>query len=219
MLFFIFSFTISLAIYLAISGVIYGVLTGGIYLAISGGIYLAIKGGISGSIFAAIFFTKYIFFTRREINFTIKLKHLNTQYEKTVNIGFSWTTFFFGFWVPLLRGDLIRALIFFLIGQIIVSPFYYGIYGDNISILVIGFILIIIYSTIIGFIYNNIYLNFLKEKGYVEIDKKQEVQTGLNNNTDKKNNYEEIETLYTLKEKGIITEEEFEIKKKKLLGL
>ena len=203
---------------------------------------MAISGVISSAIFFAIFDTigyTIGFAISNAIGYTINsliileiineessntekiivLKHLNNQYEKTVNIGFSWTTFFFGFWVPLLRGDLIRALIFFLIGQIIVSPFYYGIYGDNISILVIGFILIIIYSTIIGFIYNNIYLNFLKEKGYVEIDKKQEVQTGLNSNTDKKNNYEEIETLYTLKEKGIITEEEFEIKKKKLLGL
>ncbi|MBR8701706.1 MULTISPECIES: hypothetical protein [unclassified Fusobacterium] len=34
-------------------------------------------------------------------------------------VGFSWTTFFFGFWVPLFRKDFVSALVIFLISCIV----------------------------------------------------------------------------------------------------
>ena len=49
----------------------------------------------------------------------VNLKNPNTNQFKQVKIGFSWTMFFFGFWVPLFRGDwkwLIIMLLLDIIG-------------------------------------------------------------------------------------------------------
>lgn len=64
---------------------------------------------------------------------------------------FSWTFFFFGLFVPLIRGDLRWAIIMFLL-QLLSGIFTLGI----------GFYVV---SLIFSFIYNIIYIKGL-EKGY-----------------------------------------------------
>ena len=71
---------------------------------------------------------------------------------KTVKVGFSWTVFFFGFFVPLFRGDWKWALI--MVASEIALAFLTMGFGS--LILHIIFILK----------YNEWYINDLKEKGY-----------------------------------------------------
>lgn len=63
-------------------------------------------------------------------------------------VGYSWTSLFFGFLVPLLRGDWKWAVIMFIAAM----------FTFNLSCIVFGFI------------YNRIYVNELLEKGYVPAD-------------------------------------------------
>ena len=71
---------------------------------------------------------------------------------KTVKKGFSWTVFFFGFFVPLIRGDLKWALIMFLT-QFLAASVTMGL-GVWIA------------SLIFAFFYNKLYIKDLLEKGY-----------------------------------------------------
>ena len=71
---------------------------------------------------------------------------------KEVKVGFSWTTFFFGLFVPLIRGDLKWAAIMFAI-EAIVGAFTLGFGAGIIGI-------------VFAFIYNKIYIKELLEKGY-----------------------------------------------------
>ena len=71
---------------------------------------------------------------------------------KTVKAGFSWTVFFFGFFVPLFRGDWKWAGIM-AISSIIVAMFTYGLGA---------WVLLLIFAVK----YNEWYINDLKEKGY-----------------------------------------------------
>ena len=64
---------------------------------------------------------------------------------KEVKKGFSWTMFFFGVFVPLVRGDW-----FYFFITLILAPLTYGISW-----------------LIFPFIYNRLYLNRLLNKGYV----------------------------------------------------
>lgn len=75
---------------------------------------------------------------------------------KEVKVGFSWTTFFFGFFPALFRGDIKWASIMF-IGSLILGSFTYGI-GT--------WILWIVFS----FMYNKLYIRELIEKGWVPAD-------------------------------------------------
>lgn len=79
------------------------------------------------------------------------LKH-ESGLIKEVKIGFSWTTLFFGLFVPLIRGDLKWALIMFGIALLAGIPTY-GI-GSFIS------------NLVFAFIYNKLYVRDLLEKGY-----------------------------------------------------
>lgn len=63
---------------------------------------------------------------------------------KTVKVGFSWTMLFFGIFVPLVRGDWKYGLI-----SIVLAPITFGISW-----------------LVFPFIYNNLYINDLKNKGY-----------------------------------------------------
>ena len=74
----------------------------------------------------------------------------NTGIEKECPTGFSWTTLFFGFFVPLFRGDFIGMLI-----QILGSVFTIGIFW-----------------LIWPFLYNNNYINRLLEKGFIPYSEK-----------------------------------------------
>jgi hypothetical protein len=69
---------------------------------------------------------------------SIKLIKTQTQEHKEVPIGFSWTHFFFGFLVPLLRGDMKWAAISFVasfctlgVAQVVLSFFYNKLYLKN----------------------------------------------------------------------------------------
>ena len=71
---------------------------------------------------------------------------------KTVKVGFSWTVFFFGFFVPLFRGDWKWAGIM-AISSIVVAMVTYGLGA---------WVLLLIFAVK----YNEWYINDLKEKGY-----------------------------------------------------
>lgn len=86
---------------------------------------------------------------------TITLKHAS-GISKEVKVGFSWTTFFFGLFVPLIRGDIKWAAIFFVISLVL------GTFTMGIGACVVG----IVFS----FKYNSIYIKELIEKGYSPID-------------------------------------------------
>lgn len=92
--------------------------------------------------------------------------HIKLQNEagvvKEVKLGFSWTTFFFGFFPALFRGDLKWAAIMF-ITALAIGLFTLG-FG--------GWIPGIIFS----FIYNKIYVKELLEKGYRPADDKAQVE-------------------------------------------
>jgi len=79
---------------------------------------------------------------------TIHLKHPTTNLVKEVKLGFSWTTLFFGAFVPLIRGDLKWFIIFFIIAIITGGLAWF----------------------IIPFLYNKIYIKGLLEKGFVPAD-------------------------------------------------
>lgn len=76
--------------------------------------------------------------------------------SKTVKVGFSWTTFFFGFFPALFRGDLKWAAIMF-IAALAAGSFTLG-FGAWIP------------GLIFSFIYNKIYIKELIEKGYAPAD-------------------------------------------------
>ncbi|MGY0693781.1 DUF2628 domain-containing protein [Virgibacillus sp. FSP13] len=71
---------------------------------------------------------------------------------KEVKVGFSWTTFFFGFFPALFRGDLKWAAIMF-VAAVAVAIITAGMGTWVVSI-------------IFSFIYNKIYIKELIEKGY-----------------------------------------------------
>jgi hypothetical protein len=75
---------------------------------------------------------------------------------KEVKVGFSWTTFFFGFFPALFRGDLKWAVIMFITAVAV------GIFTFGLGAWVPG----IIFS----FIYNKMYIKEQLEKGYRPAD-------------------------------------------------
>ena len=75
---------------------------------------------------------------------------------KEVKLGFSWTTFFFGFFPALFRGDLKWATIMFVMG-LLAGLFTFGV-GAWIP------------GIIFSFVYNKIYIKDLLEKGYLPAD-------------------------------------------------
>lgn len=75
---------------------------------------------------------------------------------KEVKVGFSWTTFFFGFFPALFRGDLKWAAIMIVI-EAVLGSFTVGI-GAWVS------------GVVFSFVYNKIYIKELIEKGYQPAD-------------------------------------------------
>ncbi len=67
---------------------------------------------------------------------------------KDVKDGFSWTTFFFGFWVPLFRGDIKYLLV----------------------MLILNLVTIGVSNLVFSFIYNRLYQEDLVKQGYRYID-------------------------------------------------
>jgi hypothetical protein len=85
----------------------------------------------------------------------VRLKN-SAGVTKEVKVGFSWTTFFFGFFPALIRGDLKWAMIMFIL-SIAVGMFTLG-FGAWIP------------GLIFSFVYNKIYIKELLEKGYAPLD-------------------------------------------------
>ena len=75
----------------------------------------------------------------------VALLHPQTGLMKSGFYGFSWTFLFFGWFVPLFRGELLIALLHF-----------------TITVITIG-----LWQIIFAFLYNKQYTSRLLEKGYV----------------------------------------------------
>ncbi|HMB01413.1 MAG TPA: HrgC protein [Spirochaetota bacterium] len=78
----------------------------------------------------------------------INLKHSSTNHYKKVPTGFSWTTLFFGCFVPLFRGDVLWLLVSFLLSMFTGGLFWF----------------------VFPFIYNGIYIKNLLTKGFQPAD-------------------------------------------------
>ena len=87
----------------------------------------------------------------------VNLENPNTHQLKQVKVGFSWTTFFFGFWPALFRGDW-KWFVIQLAIEIVLGCFTFGIGACIVGI-------------IFSFFYNKLYINDLLEAGYVPNDK------------------------------------------------
>lgn len=75
----------------------------------------------------------------------IQLRNQNSNLVKKAKVGFSWTTLFFGVFVPLFRGDVLWCIA-----------------SIGLSIVTFG-----LFWLIFPFIYNRIYIKNLLEKGYL----------------------------------------------------
>lgn len=81
---------------------------------------------------------------------------------KEVKVGFSWTTFFFGFFPALFRGDLKWAVIMFITAAAVGAlTFGFGAWIPGI---------------IFSFIYNKINIKELLEKGYRPADEQTQAE-------------------------------------------
>lgn len=104
----------------------------------------------------------------------------HTGYQKAVPEGFSWTAFFFTFFVPLIRGDFKWGIIYFLLSNIIgtiASYFYFlgveeSYYSSNFEVgyIIVGITIIFLYVYMVGKNYNEQYIETLKEKGFIPVN-------------------------------------------------
>jgi hypothetical protein len=78
----------------------------------------------------------------------VNMVNETTRQVKQRKIGFSWTTLFFGWFVPLFRGDWKWCIIMFLL----------------------GFVSFGVSSIVFAFLYNKIHMNDLIEQGYKPMD-------------------------------------------------
>ena len=155
---------------------------------------------------------------------TIQLKSKNGAIREAP-VGFSWTTFFLSFWVPLTRGDWMWAIIMFV--AIFITFGFAGI--------------------LFAFIYNRLYIESLLKQGYSvksftgekkEIEASAQIKIGnstsenaltkkisSNSNmsttsrlrSNKKDLTHELEELQELYEDGTLSEAQFKKAKNKLL--
>ena len=155
---------------------------------------------------------------------TIQLKSKNGAIREAP-VGFSWTTFFLSFWVPLTRGDWMWAIIMFV--AIFITFGFAGI--------------------LFAFIYNRLYIESLLKQGYSvksftgekkEIEASAQIKLGnstsenaltkkiLSNSnmsttsrlrSNKKDLTHELEELQELYEDGTLSESQFKKAKNKLL--
>ena len=75
----------------------------------------------------------------------VMLRHPTNGLIKKGYFGFSWTYLFFGWWVPLIRGELGTAVL-----HLIITIFTFGLW-----------------QLIVAFLYNKQYMTRMLEKGYV----------------------------------------------------
>ncbi|WP_125589683.1 SHOCT domain-containing protein [Companilactobacillus jidongensis] len=152
------------------------------------------------------------------------LVNKNTNEVKNVKVGFSWTEFFFGFWPAVFRGDW-KWLLIMLLVDVGLGVFTWG--GGS-----------LLFNFIFAFFYNKFYVKDLIEKGFEPSDEgdyhtlvaqgyiqpNMRFGTAYNNSQNTANvttdaSLEELDKLKKLLDDGTITQEEFDAKKKQLLGL
>ena len=86
---------------------------------------------------------------------------------KEIKIGFSWSAFFFGAFVPLFRGDWKWFLIILGINTVSATIDFGYLYGMDIPLLIIGLSFIVPFLMLgFAFFYNRLYAKDLYEKGY-----------------------------------------------------
>ena len=86
----------------------------------------------------------------------ISLIDPKTKNVKKTKVGFSWTTFFFGFFPAVFREDWKWAAIMFVVEMFVTAPTLgYGFF---------------IPGLIFAFFYNRLYINDLLQKGYIPED-------------------------------------------------
>lgn len=90
------------------------------------------------------------------ITMNINLKNDNTMRTKQTKLGYSWTFFFFGWFVPLIRGDWKWFCITF-IATIALAYFTFGLGSLIIQIVFAGF-------------YNKLYIKDLLDSGFNAAD-------------------------------------------------
>ncbi|WP_334329850.1 SHOCT domain-containing protein [Companilactobacillus sp. HBUAS59699] len=146
------------------------------------------------------------------------LVNKNTNEVKDVKVGFSWTEFFFGFWPAVFRGDW-KWLLIMLLVDVGLGVFTWG--GGS-----------LLFNFIFAFFYNKFYVKDLIEKGFQPSDEGDyhtlvsegyiQPNQRFNNPTARPTNdssLEELDKLKKLLDNGTITQEEFDAKKKQILGL
>ena len=85
-----------------------------------------------------------------------RLKHPVTNAVKECTTGYSWTTLFFGMFVPLIRGDLKWAVILFLLTLLV------GFITAGVGCFMV--------DAIFAYFYNKIFITEMVEKGYTGKD-------------------------------------------------
>lgn len=102
----------------------------------------------------------------------MKVRLVNSiELVKQVKVGFSWTTFFFLFFVPLFRGDWLYFFIFFIL--------------DTLFLMNNNFLFTFFLSLLGGLLYNKLYIESLLKKGwkpFSDFDKKILIMKGINLN-------------------------------------
>lgn len=89
----------------------------------------------------------------------IKVNNERTGQIRTAPIGFSWTVFFFGFFVPLIRGDWIWGIV-----MVILFPLgWFTLIATGGA----GGIIWLAIALIFANLYNNIYLKNLLNNGFI----------------------------------------------------
>lgn len=86
----------------------------------------------------------------------ILLKNKDTGLTRECPTGFSWTVFFFGLFVPLIRGDLKWSAIFFALTLLVGLPTL-GLGAPIVGI-------------VFSFFYNKVYIRELMSKGFIPAD-------------------------------------------------
>ncbi len=90
----------------------------------------------------------------------ITLMNKETGVTKECTTGYSWTTFFFGAIVPLVRGDLKWAIILFLLCCAVSFLTFFILFGLG------GFLV----GPVFAFFYNKIYIKDLMSHGFIPAD-------------------------------------------------
>ncbi len=138
---------------------------------------------------------------------SVKLVDPSGSFPKECPLGFSWTTLLFGFFVPLMRGWWLGMAIALIapIPTFFLSWFVFPFFA------------------------NKMYVEHLLKQGYkpyseqdAQILSLHGINVSTNNaiesNSPKRDYLDQLEKLGELKDKGILTEMEFEEKKKSILG-